>query len=52
LQDLHEGDYHDDGKDEDADRFKTAPTDWELLSERLQTPTDELVGRPDDYRAE
>ena len=44
-RDLEEARYHDDGEDEDAERFETPAADWVFV---LVLSGDELGGGPDD----
>ena len=48
MEDLQEGDDHDDGEDEDAEGFEASAPDGEFASQSADPPLDELVRRPDD----
>lgn len=52
LQDLEEGDDHDDAEDEDSEGLEAAAADGELMSEALDLPGDEFVGGEDYHCAE
>ena len=52
MEDLQEGDDHDDGEDEDADGFETAAADWEFVREAGEVPCYEGVGGVDYEGAE
>jgi hypothetical protein len=52
LQDLQKRDNHENREDQDTKRLKAAPAHGELLPQTSESPTYELVRRPDDQCAE
>lgn len=52
LEDLEEGNDHDDGEDEDAEGLEAATADGEFLLEAAEFALDELTGGPYDQGAE
>ena len=52
LEDLQKGDDHDDGEDEDPERFEPSAAHGELASQASDPPLDELVRGPDDEGAQ